>query len=254
MDRDVVKGLVATVGYVGTHHIRQVVGIDANSGYVSSLGSSTRPVFANANAAGGVRRNVNQLLLVEPYGTVSYSGLQAQLTERQLKSFQFGYAFTWSHTLNNYDTNSTLGAMTFNSANYIGRNYANSGFDRTFIHALWTVWQTPVGPGRQFLNSGIVGRIVGGWDLNTVTIYDSGSPFQITGQLTVRQRGHGGSIPAEQADAARGEVHGGQLGVSVLLHQQRQHPDDWYPLHGAASDRDHERKYRAKFDPWAGAL
>ena len=100
---------------------------------------------------------MNQLLDVQPYGTVAYSGLQAQLTDRQFKSLQFGYSFTWSHTLNDYDTNSTLSSMTFNSPNYIGRNYANSGFDRTFINALWTVYQIPVGPGRQYLNSGLLG-------------------------------------------------------------------------------------------------
>ncbi len=184
IDRDLSKGLVATVGYVGTHHVRQVVGIDANSGFVSNRGSATRPSFSNANAVGGARRNVNQLLDVLPYGTVAYSGLQAQLTDRQFKSLQFGYSFTWSHTLNTYDTNSTLGALTFNSPNYIGRNYANSGFDRTFINALWTVYQIPVGPGRQYLNSGLLGRLVGGFDFNSVLIYDSGSPFQLTDSST----------------------------------------------------------------------
>lgn len=184
IDRDLAKGFTATLGYVGTHHVRQVAGIDINSGSVSSLGANSRPIIANATAPGGARRNVNAISNFFPFGTVNYSGMQFALNERQFRSFQSGYAFTWSHTLNTYDTNSTPGNVTFNSAQYFGRNYANSGFDRTFVHALWTVWQIPVGPGRQFLNSGFVGKLVGGFDFNTVTIYDSGTPIQLTDSST----------------------------------------------------------------------
>ena len=179
-DRDLRKGIVATVGYVGTHHVRQVLGLDANSGFVNPLGTATRPIFANAAATGGVRRNVNTLLDVQPLGTVNYSGLQVQLIDRQLKSFQFGYAYTYSHTLNFYDTNSTLGNVTFSGPGEFGRNYGNSGFDRTHINALWTVYQLPVGVGRQYINSGLTGRIFGGFDFTTITLYDSGQPFQLT--------------------------------------------------------------------------
>ncbi len=180
VDRDIRKGVVATVGYVGTHHVRQVLGLDANSGYVNPLGTATRPIFANANATGGARRNVNQLLDVQPLGSVNYSGLQAQLIDRQLKSFQFGYAYTYSHTLNFYDTNSTLGNVTFSGPGEFNKNYGNSGFDRTHINALWTVYQLPVGVGRQYLSGGLAGRILGGFDLTTITLYDSGQPFQLT--------------------------------------------------------------------------
>ncbi len=180
-DRDLTKGIVVTAGYVGTHHIRQVLGLDANSGFVNPLGNSTRPIFSNIrNANGTFSRNNNQLLDVQPLGTVNYSGVQFQLTDRQLKSLQFGYAYTYSHTLNFYDTNSTLGDVTFSGPGEFQRNYANSGFDRTHINALWTVWQLPIGVGRQYLNGGVIGRIFGGFDLDTITLYDSGTPFQIT--------------------------------------------------------------------------
>ena len=184
IDRDLAKGLVASIGYVGTHQVRQVAGRDINSGFVSNLGSNTRPIFANANATGGARRNVNTIYDFFPFGTVNYSGLQFSLNERTFKSIQFGYAFTWSHTLNTYDTNSTPGTVTFNSLPLFSRNYANSGFDRTFVNSLWTNYQLPIGPGRQFLSSGILGRIVGNFDLNTILLYDSGTPFQLTDSST----------------------------------------------------------------------
>jgi len=185
IDRDLARGIVLNVGYVGTHHVRHVVGLDINSGSVSSLGTDSRVLFTDPNAPGNVtpgtpRKFSGQILQAQPYGDEEYSALQTQITNRQLKQIQFGYAYTWSHYLNNYDSDSTFGAMTFNSPNYIKRNFGNSQFDRKHINALWTVWQIPVGPGRRFLHSGIVGRIVGGFDLTSVTTYYSGRPFQLT--------------------------------------------------------------------------
>lgn len=184
LDRNLARDIVLNVGYVGTHHVRQVAGIDINSGSVSPLTNNSRPLFTNANAPGNIngapRRFNQQILNVQPYGDEEYSGLQLQLSDRQIRSFQFGYAYTWSHAMNTFDTNSTLGPLTFNSPGLIKRNFANSGFDRTHVNALWTVWQIPVGPGRQFLSSGLIGRLVGGFDLNTITTYISGTPFQLT--------------------------------------------------------------------------
>lgn len=185
IDQSFTKGIVGTIGYVGTHHVRQVVGLDINAGTIGSpLGNLSRPLKTNTNAPGnvnGVPRTITtQILQVTPFGDEEYSGLQAQLTDRQLRSFQFGYAYTWSHAMNVFDENSTLGGLIFNNPALLKRNYANSAFDRTHVNALWTVWQIPVGPGRQFLTSGFLGRLIGGFDLNTITTYYSGAPFQLT--------------------------------------------------------------------------
>ena len=85
-DRDLAKGLVVTLGYVGTHHVRQVAGVDINSGFVSSLGANSRPIIANAAALGGARRNVNAISNFSPFGSVEYSGMQFAINERQFRS------------------------------------------------------------------------------------------------------------------------------------------------------------------------
>jgi hypothetical protein len=195
VDRDIFRGVVGTVGYVGTHHVRQVVGLDINAGGVSPLGSASRPLFANATAPGGARRYTGTILDVQPLADEEYSGLQAQLTERQFRSFQFGYSYTWSHYMNNWDADSTLSSLTFNTPALYKRNFATSGFDRKHLNALWTVYKLPIGQGRKFLNTGLVGRIVGGWDLNTITTYYSGRPFQITDGS---QNGNGDTVVPNQ--------------------------------------------------------
>ncbi len=180
IDRDLFREVVASVGYVGTHHVRQVVGLDINAGGVSPLGSASRPLFANASAPGGALRYTGTILDVQPLADEEYSGLQMQISERQFRSLQFGYSYTWSHYMNNWDADSTLGSLTFNTPALFKRNFATSGFDRKHLNALWTVYKLPFGHGRQFMNTGLLGRIVGGWDLNTITTYYSGKPFQIT--------------------------------------------------------------------------
>ena len=195
VDRDIFRGVVGTVGYVGTHHVRQVVGLDINAGGVSPLGSASRPLFANATAPGGALRYTGTILDVQPLADEEYSGLQAQLTERQFRSLQFGYSYTWSHYMNNWDADSTLGSLTFNTPALYKRNFATSGFDRKHLNALWTVYKLPFGQGREFLNTGLLGRIVGGWDLNTITTYYSGKPFQITDGS---QNGNGDTVVPNQ--------------------------------------------------------
>jgi hypothetical protein len=195
LDRDLVKNVVLNIGYVGTHHVRQVVGLDINAGGVSSLGANSRPLFSNANAPGGARRYTGTILNVQPFADEEYSGMQLQVSDRQLSSFQFGYAYTWSHYMNNWDADSTLGSLTFNTTALLKRNFANSQYDRTHINALWTVWKIPVGRGRQFLNHGLLGTIIGGWDLNSITTYYSGRPFQITDSS---QNGNGDTVVPNQ--------------------------------------------------------
>ncbi len=205
LDRDLARDVVLNLGYVGTHHVRQVLGIDINAAGVNPANLNGRPIFANAAAPGGVRRNVNTILNVAPTADEEYSGLQMQVSDRQLRSLQFGYSYTWSHYMNNWDADSTLGTPTFSTPALYKRNFAASGFDRTHMNVLWTVYKLPIGPGRQFLNTGLLGRIVGGFDLNTITTYYSGRPYQITDST---QQGYGDTaVPNQLSKPAITGVH-----------------------------------------------
>ena len=191
LDRDLAREVVLNVGYVGTHHVRQVLGIDINAAGVNAAGVNGRPIFANASAPGGARRNSNTILNVAPSADEEYSGLQVQVSDRQMQALQFGYSYTYSHYMNNWDADSTLGTPTFSTPGLYKKNFATSGFDRKHMNVLWTVSKLPFGHGRKYLNSGVVGRIIGGWDFNTITTYYSGKPFQITDSSQV---GYGDTV------------------------------------------------------------
>ena len=43
------------------------------------------------------------------------------------------------------------------------------------------VYELPFGPGRHFLKGGVVGHIIGGWQLNTITTLQTGRPLKVRG-------------------------------------------------------------------------
>lgn len=43
------------------------------------------------------------------------------------------------------------------------------------------VYELPFGPGRHFLNGGVVSHIIGGWTLNTITTLQTGHPLKVRG-------------------------------------------------------------------------
>jgi hypothetical protein len=44
------------------------------------------------------------------------------------------------------------------------------------------VYELPFGPGKRFFNSGgALGQLIGGWQINSIMLFQSGAPLQITG-------------------------------------------------------------------------
>ena len=57
----------------------------------------------------------------------------------------------------------------------LARDYGNAGFDVRHKLALNVIWQIPYEPANAWLRN-----ILGGWQLNTITIWQSGQPFTVT--------------------------------------------------------------------------
>ncbi len=64
---------------------------------------------------------------------------------------------------------------------YYHLNYGRSDIDRPHVFNFTSIVELPFGPGRRWLNDGgVVGAIVGGWQLNNVVAVLSGTPFNVT--------------------------------------------------------------------------
>ena len=105
--------------------------------------------------------------------SADYNALQAKLTKRFSKGFEFHANYTWSK------------GIAYQFEYYAQDPALNRGvnpFDRTHTFNFYNVFELPFGRGKPFLAdvNRAVNYLVGGWSLNTITTWASGLPFSPT--------------------------------------------------------------------------
>lgn len=113
-----------------------------------------------------------------PFKGANYNGLQTQLTRRVSKGVQTGASYTWSKAID-YNDNSTYNGLTFAYPAFWNRNRGLAGYDRTHNFAWWTVAGSPFGRNGKYMTTGLGGKLLGGWELDTSLSRASGTPFTV---------------------------------------------------------------------------
>ncbi len=113
-----------------------------------------------------------------------YDGLQVNVTQRLSHGVNIHGAYTWSHALD--DASDPLDAASGNrtlprNSFKLNDEYGNSDFDVRQRLSIDFVYQPNIGRGRGYLNSGIVGRAMEGWELNGIATFQTGQPYDIFG-------------------------------------------------------------------------
>ncbi len=162
---------VAQVGYVGSqgHHLFSKT---TANGLLGAPGNPAVPQY-------------RPIPTLQPYGLKSNEGnsnfnsLQVSLQRNFKNGFLWQSQYMWSHDI----TDAGIGAgeavsVQNNSCLSCDRSSSNLDVRHTFTSN--AVYQLPFGPGRRFMNEGVAGKIVGGWDLSGVLSARSGLPVNIT--------------------------------------------------------------------------
>lgn len=114
-------------------------------------------------------------------GISNYDSLQLTFSKRFTYGLQFNVNYTWSKMLDDQDSSgwgSRDGGQQWQSAYNPSLNYSLSNFDIPQMFKGDLVYDLPFGKGRTFLNSNtLVDAIFGGWQLGTMFVLESGSPF-----------------------------------------------------------------------------
>ncbi len=159
------------VGYLGTegHHLPRYIYFNAAApGPGSQLSREAWPNFNNT---------------VENIGIVNsnYNALSAKLTRRMSSGFTFLLGYTYSHSIDDGSGLRTLGTDQIGAQNSycIPCERGPSIFDQRQRFVASTLYQLPFGKGRTYMNHGVSGTLLGGWDLGMIYSMASGSPVSI---------------------------------------------------------------------------
>lgn len=139
------------------------------SGFTGSLAQALRPFpqYLTVNP------------LNYPSGSSSWNGLLVKVQKQYSKGFTFLAAYTYSKEFSNVGFSQTGVSTTQDT--YNSKSQKSLG-DLNMPHNLQLsyVYDLPIGHGRTYLNSGVIGRLLEGLGVSGLHSYESGPPIHIT--------------------------------------------------------------------------
>jgi carboxypeptidase family protein/TonB-dependent receptor-like protein len=164
--RELTKNLVMKIGYIRTRGTGLLQNVDGNP--CLPLSTCTR-----------VNPNLGIINLYTNAASSTYNALQASLTKRLSRNFSAGLHYTWSRLID--DVTDAITASTSESArsqNSFDRraDRGRSGYDRPHRLTGNFVYELPF----YQQQTGLTGKLFGGWQLNSIFSFQSGAPFTVT--------------------------------------------------------------------------
>ncbi len=131
--------------------------------------------------------SVQQLQVRSNILNANYQAATARLEKRWGKGLTFLNSFTWAKSMD-YGRSTTNAATELqSSAGFVSAfikdlplNYGRSDLDRTLAYSLSFLYDLPAGKGRQWLHSGPLSWILGGWQVGGILSMQSGPPLTHT--------------------------------------------------------------------------
>ncbi len=187
---------VMEVRYVGNHTFDQFQALNANPDILDvqsafpSYGAG-QTVCTNSSALGYTRPNCNYGLFFEDANTAFsiYNGLQTALTVRNFHHWTGTASYTFSRTIDNVSEIFSTGAGGTTSAlaqDPLNTDVGERGVSGNSYPSVWGIqmaYNDPFFSGQ----TGLLGRVLGGYFLNAFYQYNGGQPFNpIQNALTVQ--------------------------------------------------------------------
>lgn len=162
---------IGSAGYVATRSIRQTAFLNANW---ADLGTGQ----AGQQLVRRFGRNA-ATTFIGHVGTNKYDSLQARLQRRFRGGYQVQMSYTWGHSLG-YVAENSVSSPRVNHPSYWGLNYGSTPLDIRHNAVISSVAQLPFGKGARWANTGVAAAVLGGWQLNTLARFTTGSPVTPT--------------------------------------------------------------------------
>jgi hypothetical protein len=168
--------IIAQAGYVATRQVRQFGFIDRNAGQVLGGGQAGRPLFAKYG------RTAATTEVFTPVGSGQYNALQTSVGRRFTQGFSLGMNYTFSKAIgvtDNSENNPRIQAFA-----YYGLNRSLLNYDRTHNIQITNIYELPLGKGKRFATGKWASAFLGGWQMNNILSFMSGTPFSVSASGT----------------------------------------------------------------------
>jgi hypothetical protein len=176
MQNAVGTNMVFELAYVGSHGQNLNYPTDINAVPLNHL-SSNDTAFRPYPLFQGISTSTND-------GISNYNSFQASINRRLVGGLSFDANYTWAHFTDSQDSSgwgSRSGNQNYQIANNAAANYSNSNFDVHNAFKNRLVYQLPFGRGRKYMNkSWALDEALGGWQITTTNILQTGNPFSVT--------------------------------------------------------------------------
>lgn len=164
------SSLVADVGYVGTRGDRLFRTVNNNQPLPGPGPVQPRrpyPQFAAMNTLMSIAES-------------EYNGFEARLERRFSRGHSFLASYTFSKSMDHASgSGGTADSGVPQNNRDLEAEWGPSVFDVRHRFVFSTLYELPVGPGRRFWGeaSGVVGRLLEGWQANAILTFQGGQPF-----------------------------------------------------------------------------
>jgi Carboxypeptidase regulatory-like domain/TonB-dependent Receptor Plug Domain len=169
VQHEIMRNTVLEVGYVGTKGVHLLGDANINQ---PTLASRVANPTADANALvpyAGYQAIVSRA----PEFSSNYNSLQVSLNRRFSQGLTLGVAYTWSKLLTNNPQDRGLGV--YDAYNFKG-SYGLSTLNTPQILVVSYVYDLPFYKDQ----SGLIGHVLGGWEISGITNFQSGQSTTVT--------------------------------------------------------------------------
>jgi hypothetical protein len=172
--RQLPYGFTGDIAYVGSKGAHLVMDVDLNASQVYNSGNAGRPENVAPLFRQGTSRERSNL------GKSRYNGLQMKVDRRFINGLLVTNSYTFGRSKDLAQENGGIGTpIDFN------QSWGRSDTDRTHNYVATAVYELPWGSKKRWLNEGTLGKIIGGWQLSGIYVWQSGLPLSITASGTL---------------------------------------------------------------------
>jgi hypothetical protein len=186
VERELTSNTSLRVSYVGMNSYRLNVSENLNQ---------TKPSTAPYNFANAPFQNWGVIFSTNNLGGQNYQALELEATHRMAKGLSYQANYAWTHNISDaqgdaptaFQNETRYGLADLNRFD-ISANRGNVVGTRRQRLLITGTYELPFGRGRQWLNSSpIVGGILGGWNVNTITLLETGPYLTPTDSISADQ-------------------------------------------------------------------